>query len=143
MTVYCQSEECKYFRYGECGKDSIFLNYDNECDDYESYLNEEEWQKPYWKRMRDRVTKQEYRALYYGKEIEIQGLKFFIDVNSDYAYATEATTGLSVGARCDIENRIDKIKEFLSKTDLLSLESLPIGEYDEITKKVVWKETEE
>lgn len=139
-TVYCYSEDCKYFLHGVCGRDSIDLDYDNQCEDYESYLDDEEWQKPYWKRMLDRETKQVYRSLYHGKEIEIQGLKFFIDVNGDYANATEATTGLSVGHRCDIENRIDKIKEFISKTDLPPLESLPIGKYDEKTRIVIWEE---
>ena len=143
MTVYCQSEECRYYRYGQCGKDVIFLDCDNECDDFESYLDDEEWQKPYWKRMCDSETKQVYRALFHGKEIEIQGVKFFVDNNSDYAYATESTTGLNVGARCNLENRIEKIKEFLSKNDLQALESLPIREYDEKTGKSKPKEAEE
>jgi hypothetical protein len=136
MTVYCQSEECRFNKNGECDRGVISLDYDNECEDFESYLDDAEWQKPYWKRLIDIETKKVYRVLFHGKEIEINGMKFFVDVNSDYAITTEATTGFGCGQRCDLESRLEKIRENMAKIDFPPLETLPIGEYDEKTRKV-------
>ena len=143
MTVYCQSEECKWNKCGECDRGVISLDCDNECEDFESYLDDAEWQKPYWKRIEDRKTKRVYRVLFRGKEIEIKGLKFFVDVNSYYASATEENSGLNCGERKRLEERIEKIIEKLAKLDLPPLESLPIGEYDKKTGKVTSKQDAE
>ena len=143
MTVYCQSEECRWNKNGECDRSCISLDYDNECEDFESYLDDAEWQKPYWKRLVDRETKHVYRVLFHGKEIEIKGLKFFVDVKSDYAYATEESTGLNCGYGCELEGRIEKIIDAIAKLDLPPLESLPVGEYDEKTRKVTPKQDTE
>ena len=140
MTVYCQSEECKWNKCGECDRGVISLDCDNECEDFESYLDYAEWQKPYWKRIEDIKTKRVYRVLFRGKEIEIKGLKFFVEVKSDYASATEENSGLNCGERCELEGRIEKIIENLAKLDLPPLESLPIGEYDKKTGKVTLKQ---
>lgn len=141
-TVYCSSEDCKWYRNGECDRGSITLDYDNECDDFESYLDTDEWQKPYWKRMIDREIEQIYRVSFHGKEIEIKGVKFFVDDNSDFATATEETTGLNAGRRCDLERNIDRIIEAISKGQIPPLETLPIGEYDPVTGKITPKEGE-
>ena len=136
-TVFCQSEACKWYKNGECGREEISLDYDNECENFESYLDDEEWQKPYWKRCFDTETKQAYRVLSHGKEIEIKGLKFFVVVDGDYAVATEKTTGVSCGHRCQLESSIEKIIEKIQKYDIPSLETLPIGEYDEKTGRIM------
>lgn len=136
MTVYCQSEECRFNKNGECDRGVISLDCYNECEDFESYLDDAEWQKPYWKRLIDRETNKVYRVLFHGKEIEINGMKFFVDVNSDYAMTTEATTGFGCGQRCDLESRLGKIRENMAKHDFPPLETLPIGEYDKKTRKV-------
>ena len=140
MTVFCQSDECRFNQNGICGKDAIDITYDNECDAFESYLDDAEWQKPYWKRMIDRETNQIYRVLFHGKEIELKGLKFFVDTNSYYASVTEATTGLNAGERDKLESRIEKIIDFVSKFDQPPLEMLPIGEYDPKTRKITPKQ---
>lgn len=136
MIVFCQSEDCKFNKNGECDRGVISLDFENECEDFESYLGDAEWQKPYWKRMIDQETKQVYRVLFHGKEIELNGLKFFVDTNSDYASVTEETTGLNAGHRDQLESRIEKIIEFISKSDLPPLETLPIGEYVPETRKI-------
>ena len=136
MTVFCQSEECRFNQNGICTKDAIDITYDNECDAFESYLNDAEWQKPYWKRMCDRETNQIYRMLFHGKEIELNGLNFFVDTNSDYAIVTEETTGYNCGYREQLESRIEKIIEFVSKFDQPPLETLPVGEYVPGTRKI-------
>lgn len=136
MTVFCQVDECRYNQNGVCDRGVISLDYDGECEDFESYLDDAEWQKPYWKRMIDREPKQVYRVLFHGKEIEIKGVKFFVDVNSDYASATEKTTGLNCGSRCGLESRIEKIIEDIPKMNIPPLETLPIGEYDQKTGRV-------
>jgi hypothetical protein len=143
MRVYCDLDTCRYNKNYECYRGTISLDCDGECQDFESLYDDPEWQKPYWKRLLDRDTKQIYRVLFHGKEIEIKGRKFFVDVNSDYATATEETTGLSCGSRCDLEERIDKIIENIAKCNLPPLETLPIGEYDEKTRRVKPKQTEQ
>lgn len=143
MTVFCQSEECRWNKSGECDRGVISLDCYNECEDFESYLDDAEWQKPYWKRLIDRETKQVYRVLFHGKEIEIKGMKFFVDVNSDYAMTTEETTGMGCGKRCDLESSIEKIIEHIAKFDMPPLETLPIGEYDVKTRKVTPKQAEQ
>ena len=140
MTVFCQAEECKWNQDGECNRGVISLDLDNECEDFESYLDDAEWQKPYWKRMIDRTADQVYRVLFHGKEIEINGRKFFVDTKSAHALVTEETTGMGCGHRDELEGRFEKIIEAIEKSDLPPLESLPIGEYDRKTGKVKpWK----
>lgn len=136
-TVYCSSEECRWNKNGECDRGVITLDCDNECSDFESYLDDAEWQKPYWKRLINKETRKVYIVQFRGKEIEVKGRKFFVDVNSDYATATDEITGLNAGSRCDLESRIDKIIELASKLDMPPLESLPIGLYDEETRRVL------
>ena len=144
MTVFCQSEECKWNKCGECNRGVISLDCDNECEDFESYLDDAEWQKPYWKRMMlNGKADETCRVLFHGKEIEIKGIKFFVDVNSDYASATEETTGVNCGNRCELEKRIDKIIENIAKCDMPPLETLPIGEYDKRTRRVTPKRVEQ
>ena len=143
MTVFCQAEEGKWYKDGECDRGTISLDCDNECECFESYLDDAEWQKPYWKRLINRDTKQIYRVLFHGKEIEVKGRKFYVDVNSDYAIATDGITGLGCGHICEVENRLDQIIELCSKNYIPPLETLPIGEYDEKTRKVTPKQDNE
>lgn len=140
MIVLCHSIECKWYNGGECDRGVISLDLDNECECFESYLDEAEWQKPFWKRMIDRETKQAYRVLFHGKEIEIKGRKFFVDNNSDYAIVTDGITGLGCGQKSELETRIDLIIERCPKFDIPLLETLPIGEYDTKTGKVTPKQ---
>ena len=44
MTVYCQSDECRFNKDGECNRGVISLDCDNECEDFESYTDDPEWQ---------------------------------------------------------------------------------------------------
>ena len=136
MIVYCQSEYCRWNAGYQCNRGAISLDLDNECEDFESYLDDEEWKSPYWKRMIDHETKQVFRVLYHGKKIEMDGVNFFVGSNSDYAIATEETTGLSCGQICDIESRIGTIIEKMPGFNLRLLEELPVGVYDEKTRRV-------
>lgn len=143
FSVFCQNDECRWNQNGECGRDVISIDYDNECQDFESYLDDAEWQKPFWKRMIDTETNQIYRVLFHGKEIEINGLKFFVEVSSSYASATEESTGLNCGERDRLESRIEKIIEKIAKGDIPPLETFPIGEYDKKTRRVKPQQAEQ
>lgn len=140
--VYCQSEDCTWNNCGACCRAEIYHDDNNECDCYESIYDNAEWQKPYWKRMIDGETKQIFRVLFKGKEIEICGRKFFVDNNSDYAIATDKITGYGCGQRYALEDRIERIIEQASNQDIPPLESLPIGEFDEKTRRITPKITE-
>ena len=90
MTVYCGNDECKWNQGYECNRGVISLDYDGECEDFESYLDDAEWHKPYWKRLVDRETNQVYRVLALAKDnlrsvraystsvCELQCLVFFL-----------------------------------------------------------------
>lgn len=142
MMVFCEAEDCKWFKDGECCRGTISLDDYKECQDFESYLDEAEWQKPFWKRMLSKDTKEIFRVLFHGKEFEMKGLKLFVESNSDYATVTEGTTGLGVGEKHELEKKIDKVIEYMSKNTLTPLEELPIGEYDKKTGAVKPKQTE-
>lgn len=136
MTVYCQSDDCRYYKDGECDRRIISLDCDNECEDYESYRDDAGWQKPFWKRMKDQKTNQVFRVLYYGKEVEVNGRKFFVESQSSYALVTDAITGLGACKQGELIKRFEEIIEAVSKLDIPPLESLPIGEYDEKTRRI-------
>ena len=74
--------------------------------------------------------------LFYGKEIKIEGRKFYVESGSSYCTATDGETGLGCGQICDLETRIEKIMENISKCNIPPLDSLPEGEFDEKTHKV-------
>jgi hypothetical protein len=139
MLVICRNEKCRWNCKCSCGRGLISLGNDNECKNFENYQDNAEWQKPFWKRLYYSKTDQMYRVLFYGKEIEIYGEKFFVDSDSDNAVVTEEKTGLNCGYVYDLESRIEKIIECRQKVmaDLPPLETLPIGEYDKTTDKVI------
>lgn len=143
VKVWCESEDCKWNKNGECDRGVISLDCDNECSDFESYLDEAEWKKPFWKRMQDKETKQIFRVLYYGKEIDVKGRKFFVESKSYYAHATDAITGYGAGNQGELEKRFEKIMQAVENLDISPLESLPIGVYDEETRRVLPKEGEQ
>ena len=95
------------------------------------------------KRLIDPKTKKIYRVLYRGKDIEVKGRKFYVDTDSSYALATDEITGLGCGQRKDLESRIDKILENISKCNIPPLDTLPVGIYDLKTREVKPKEETE
>ena len=136
-TVFCNRCDCRYLKGGmECGCTSISLDEDGECEDFEDYHKDKEWQTPFWKRMLDRERNQECRVKYLGKEIEVGGRIFYIDNNQYYATLTDKETGLACGNMARLNENDDiigKITELSKKYKLVT--ELPIAEYDEKTHK--------
>lgn len=143
MTVYCRSDDCKWFEEGCCTANFISISEYNECEDYESYLDTEEWQKPFWKRLKDSETQKIYRVRFYGKEIDVNGRKFFVETKSYYALATDAITGYGACKQGDLEERFEKIMQAVEKLDIPPLESLPEGLFVEGTRRIFPKEGEQ
>ena len=143
-TVYCNNSECKYLKDGmECSRAMLNLDEDGECEDFEDYHNDKEWQTPFWKRMWDRERKQEFRVKALGKELEIGGRVFYIESNSYYASLTDKETGLICGdiARLnENDDIIGKITESAKK--YTSVMELPIAEYDEKSRKFTYPDEE-
>ena len=81
--------------------------------------------------------------LFRGKAIDVKGRKFYVDPNSSYALATDEITGLGCGQRKDLESRIDKILENISKCNIPPLDTLPVGTYDITTREVKPKTEQE
>lgn len=138
MNIFCRVEDCRYMECGFCKRGDISIGEDFECEDYESYLDTEEWQKPFWKRMLDKDNHRICRVRYYGKEIEIKGRKFFVESKSEYAYITDATTGYSCGKRAYVDGNIDRIIERANEVKA-SLQELPIATYDEKTRTFTYE----
>ena len=129
VDVFCDDTNCRWYQEGCCGRCVINIC-DGECEDFEDYHDDIEWQTPYWKRMGS-VGKQ-YKVKFFGKKIERDGIVFFVDTNSEYATCTEEASGLSAGCLCDLnEELVEKIKSWLATDhpDLPPLDSLPEGAY--------------
>ena len=143
-TVYCNNSECKYLKDGmECGRIMLNLDEDGECEDFEDYHDDKEWQTPFWKRMIDGERKKEVRVEYKGKELEVGGRIFCVDSNSYYATLTDKETGLDCGKMSmfnEDADRIGKITE--AAKEYTSVMNLPIAVYDEETHKFSYPDEE-
>ena len=139
MNIFCRVDDCRYMECGFCKRGDISIGEDFECEDYESYLDTEEWKQPFWKRMLDKDNNRICRVKYYGKEIEHNGRKFFAETKSEYAYLTDELTGMGSGTIEFIKNNFDKVLEAVSKVDI-PLQELPVALYDE-QKRVFTYET--
>lgn len=139
MNIFCAVDDCRYMEQGLCKRGDISINEDCECEDYESYHDTEEWQKPFWKRMKDDANNCVCRVKYYGKEIEINGRKFFAESKSAYARLTDEITGMSSGTIYQARDMFDKIVEATKKVVPL-LSELPIATYDEKTRTFHYQE---
>lgn len=141
MNIFCRVDDCRYMEIGLCKRGDISINEYFECEAYESYLDTEEWKKPFWKRMLDRDNNRTCRVKYYGKEIKIKGRKFFVESRAPYARLTDAITGMACGNLLYIEDRVNMIEE-RARTVTPPLDELPIATYDENTRTFTYKESE-
>lgn len=142
--VLCWRDDCKYLSNGsECGCACISLDEDGECENFEDYHNDKEWQVPFWKRMLDRERNRECRVKYIGKEIEMGGRIFYIESNSYYAGLTDKDTGLNCGNIAQLNENVDiigKITEAAKK--YTSVMELPVAEYDNKSQKFTYPDDE-
>ena len=139
MNIFCRVDDCNYFECGFCKRGDISISEDLECEDYESYLDTEEWKKPFWKRMLDSENNRVCRVRYYGKEVEIKGRTFFAESRSEFSVLTDAITGMSAGITPYVENNLSNIVEAASRVDV-PLNKLPVATYDEISRKFTYEE---
>lgn len=133
MNIFCRVDDCTYQENGDCKREYISLSEDGECECCKSYLDTDEWKKPFYKRMMDKENKCVCRVMYYGKEIEICGRVFFVESRSEYAYLTDAITGMGIGTAEFVRENFDKIIEAEKKVGV-PLGDLPIAEYDEVSR---------
>ncbi len=139
MNIFCRVDDCRYMENGFCKRGDISIDKDLECEDYESYLDTEEWKKPFWKRMLDKDNNRICRVKYYGKEMEYNGRKFFAENKSEYARLTDELTGMSSGTIEFIKNNFDKVLEAANRVEIL-LQELPIALYDEQKRVFTYEE---
>lgn len=139
MNIFCRVDDCRYMECGFCKREDISISEYFECEDYESYLDTEEWRKPFWKRMLDKDNNCICRVRYYGKEIELNGRKFFAESRSEYSYLTDELTGMGSGTIEFIKNNFDKMLEAANRVNI-PLKELPIATYDEKTRKFNYEE---
>lgn len=139
MNIFCRVDDCRWLDDGFCKRGDISIGEDFECEDYESYLDTQEWKKPFYKRMLDNDNNRKCRVQYYGKEIEIKGRKFFVESRSNYALLTDAITGMSCGTIAFAKDNIAKIDEAARRIDI-SLDELPIATYNEFSRKFTYEQ---
>ena len=142
--VLCWKDECKYLTDGSvCGCALISLDEDGECETFEDYHNDKEWQTPFWKRMLDRERNQECRVKALGKKIEVGGRTFFMESRGYYAHLTDAETGLICGDLARLnenDDLVDKIKK--KAEEYTPVMDLPMAIYDAKTRKFSYPEEE-
>lgn len=139
MNVACWQVDCAYNENGWCIAKTISVDEDGQCEKYKCYLDLPTWKTPFWKRMLDKDNNCLCCVQYYGKEIEIEGRKFFAESRSEYADLTDEITGMRSGTIAFIEDNFDKVIEAANKVDV-PLSELPIAIYDEV-KRVFTYET--
>ena len=139
MNIFCRVDDCRYFENGFCKRGDISIDEDLMCEDYESYLDTEEWKKPFWKRMLDKDNNCICRVQYYGKEIEYNGRKFFAETKSEYAYLTDELTGMGSGTIEFIKNNFDKVLEAVNRVEI-PLQELPVATYDEKKRVFIYED---
>lgn len=138
MNIFCRVDDCVYMENGFCKRGDISISEDLECEDYESYLDTEEWKKPFWKRMLDKDNNIACRVRYYGKELEIEGRTFFVECRSDYTLLTDAITGMSCGILAYVKDNIARIDEATRRVEV-PLDELPVATYDEISRTFTYE----
>lgn len=143
--IKCYADTCKYWQEGNyCSCTEIEINEDSECDSYVFYKESEEWQTPFWKAMYEGKDKNKIgRVKYFGKEIEIEGRKFFIESKNRYTAVTDKETGLYCSELLELSDpeRIKKIKE--ASKNYPPVMSLPIAKFNEETKELIFIEESE
>lgn len=138
MSVNCWNEECKHYEHGWCKSEHIVIGEDCNCETFEDYHKEAEWQTPFWKRMRDEETGKIARVKFYGKEIELHGRTVFVESKSAYASVTDKETGLLCGELGQIDKmRIEIINERAKCFG--SIETFPIAFRDSKTRKLIFE----
>ena len=143
-TVYCNNSECKFLKNGVvCDRTNLSLNEDGECEIFEDYHNDPEWQTVFWKRMFDRERNIACRVEYVGKELEFGGRVFYVEDRQYYARLTDKETGLKVGTLADINENVDIVGKIKEKAKEWSpLMDLPIALYDEKSRKYSYPDEE-
>lgn len=138
MSVNCWNEECKYHEHGWCKSEHIVIGEELNCETFEDYHKEAEWQTPFWKRMFDKKTGEIYRTKSYGKEIEVHGRTVFVESKSEYASVTDKETGLFCGELRELDKmRVEIISERSKRLD--SIETFPIAFRDSKTGELIFE----
>ena len=124
MTVYCDNENCLYFREEECACGHLNISR-GECRSKQNYMDLPEYQNPYWSEFGDKG-----RYLQKGKIIKIKGRQFFTKDNDrffpDKILLTDARSGCLVGTPQGLKKHW---KEFLDyEASLPDVTTLPIYE---------------
>lgn len=135
--VLCYESFCRWNNNGTCGNACIAID-DEGCQDYESYLDTEEYQNTYYIRVLASDGKQA-KAIKKGKRIEYNGYVFFTDGCTnlgDDVHVTEERTGLDCGRLSALQSSSDRWEKFVAAASKESnCADLPLVEYDENTRE--------
>ena len=97
MIVGCWLSECKWCQDGWCRRDTITIDEDKQCEDFEDYRNS--YTDSFWKALIN-DGKPNRKLVENGKKIEYNGYVFYTTekITDDETYClTEGRTGLHVG----------------------------------------------
>jgi len=101
MTVHCEMDECKYWKNDECCCETINIDIDATCIDFELYSFAPEYKQKYWIAKLSEKTGKQVRALKFGKKVTINEVDFYTEDNTllpeSQIYLTHARTGCLAG----------------------------------------------
>lgn len=140
-SVWCYNEECKYLKDNECMADMIELDEYGACGTFENYKDDKEYKAEYFIAVNTK-DKRHGRAAKRGKKITINGIEFFTDSppleGENAIYITHARTGLACGT---VELVKKHWEQFIKAQEKVAdINTLPLAEYDEKTRKYLIKE---
>jgi hypothetical protein len=106
---------------------SVGDDYTYGCDDYECYLDSDEYREKFWKAVKTADNKTA-KAVDYGKKVELNGRVFFTKdkILGDESHTiTDKRTGFFVGTIAWLKDNWEKFLDREKK--VLDVESLPIA----------------
>ena len=130
-SIWCSNTDCRYCDpyTNECKKNRVSVGDDFTygCDDYESFLDSDEYRKKFWKAVKTADNKVA-KAVDYGKKIELNGRVFFTKdkIMEDESHTvTDKRTGLLVRSIAWLKDNWEKFIEHEKK--IVDVKSLPLA----------------
>lgn len=130
-SIWCSNADCRYCSpyTNQCEKNMVSVgdDYTYGCDDYECYLDSDEYREKFWKAVRT-IDKKAAKAVDYGKRIELNGRVFFTKekiMDDESHTVTDQRTGLLARSPAWLKDNWEKFIELEKK--IVDVESLPIA----------------
>lgn len=130
-SIWCSNADCRYCSpyTNQCEKNMVSVgdDYTYGCDDYEFYLDSDEYREKFWKTVKTADNKVA-KSVDYGKKIKLNGRVFFTKdkiMEDESNTVTDQRTGYFCGTIAWLKDNWEKFLDREKK--VLDVESLPIA----------------